>query len=390
MPSAASDGLDASYKPSRELSEFLQAGSAPIFIGFGSIVVGDPARLSKIVVDTVAALAKTHRFVVQAGWADLDISSVPEAVRARVIQLGPVPHRWLFNRCKLVVHHGGAGTTAEALRAGKPSVIVPFFGDQFFWARTVKETRVGQAVTQLSTKNLCVAIEAALGSGTRMRAQVLGKAIAREKGGDIGVAFIERQFLAMPKLVDGVQPSPQQQLAQQQRRPVEPRADYTAWANAAGLDPRDVAASERWRAWPYVDMDDKAHSAPTLALGAIGKRVKVVGKVLKHTIASQGAEPEASVELKDLHVTDGHGQPATPRRAAELGAGLSPRKSLERIVPQPQQPQQPQQPPPQPPQQQKSVPPPCGHTRFSFGPATAPPLRRPPGHTAFTWGGPLP
>ena len=81
------------------------------------------------------------------------------------------------------------------MRAGKPSIIVPFFGDQFFWARRIPEVRVGSCVNDLSIKNLCKAIEGALGVGTRMRAQVLGKTISREKGTDVAIAFIERQFL---------------------------------------------------------------------------------------------------------------------------------------------------------------------------------------------------
>ncbi|EGO21898.1 hypothetical protein SERLADRAFT_397454 [Serpula lacrymans var. lacrymans S7.9] len=69
------------------------------------------------------------RAVVSAGWGGLGGVTIPDHIHI----LGNVPHDWLFSRVSAVVHHGGAGTTAVGLRMGRPTVVVPFFGDQPFW-----------------------------------------------------------------------------------------------------------------------------------------------------------------------------------------------------------------------------------------------------------------
>jgi len=77
-----------------------------------------------------------------------------------VFHIGPCPHEWLFSRVSAVVHHGGAGTVAAGLRAGKPTLVCPFFGDQYFWARAVEEAGVGLdlgPVTCLTTEKLAAA-----------------------------------------------------------------------------------------------------------------------------------------------------------------------------------------------------------------------------------------
>eukprot|EP00516_Mucochytrium_quahogii_P007390 CAMPEP_0203757774 /NCGR_PEP_ID=MMETSP0098-20131031/10679_1 /ASSEMBLY_ACC=CAM_ASM_000208 /TAXON_ID=96639 /ORGANISM=" , Strain NY0313808BC1" /LENGTH=825 /DNA_ID=CAMNT_0050650005 /DNA_START=372 /DNA_END=2846 /DNA_ORIENTATION=- len=189
------------YIPDERLSEFLRKGEPPIYIGFGSIVVNNPEKLSQTILQTVTRLSnKGHRFIIQAGWSGMNVAEAPgmtDDVARRILQIGPAPHRWLFERCKCLVHHGGAGTTAEGIRAGKPSVVVPFFGDQFFWARQVKEARIGTRVrhAKLTSDLLCEGIECALGSGMRMRAQVLGASVSKEQGTKIAIAFIERHFL---------------------------------------------------------------------------------------------------------------------------------------------------------------------------------------------------
>ncbi|MEV0849992.1 glycosyltransferase [Streptomyces sp. NPDC049954] len=117
---------DPSEGLSPDLEEFLRAGPRPVLIGFGSMASGDGERLSEI---AVRALRRTGlRGLLQAGSAGL------AAHGDDVLTIGDVPHALLFPRLAAVVHHGGAGTSAAALRAGVAAVTVPVTADQPFWA----------------------------------------------------------------------------------------------------------------------------------------------------------------------------------------------------------------------------------------------------------------
>lgn len=110
-----------------EIEDFLSAGPRPVLVGFGSMASGDGERLSEI---AVRALRRAGlRGILQAGSAQL------AADGEDVLTIGDVPHALLFPRLAAVVHHGGAGTSAAALRAGVPAVTVPVTADQPFWAR---------------------------------------------------------------------------------------------------------------------------------------------------------------------------------------------------------------------------------------------------------------
>ena len=104
------------------------------------------------------------------------------------------PHGWLFPRVNAVVHHGGCGTTAAGLLAGKPSIICPFFGDQPFWARHVERLRVGPSPLpqkRLTVEALCHAIDRVINDSTmRENAAVLGRRLRKENGTWNAVAFI--------------------------------------------------------------------------------------------------------------------------------------------------------------------------------------------------------
>lgn len=110
------------YTPSKELAEFLQSGDRPVYIGFGSIVVDDPDRLMTIVLRAVRILG--IRAIISKGWSELRGEE-----DSNVFYIGDCPHEWLFQQVSAVVHHGGAGTTACGLLNGKPTVVVPFFGE---------------------------------------------------------------------------------------------------------------------------------------------------------------------------------------------------------------------------------------------------------------------
>ena len=170
------------WHPPDQLVDFLQSGSPPVYIGFGSMVHRDAEEITEIV---LKALKMTNRRgVLSAGWGGLSDSDLPEDV----IKIDYAPHDWLFPKMAAVVHHGGAGTTAAGFRAGAPSVIVSFFGDQPLWGWRAAELGVGPSpipYKKLTAKRLAKAIEFAVSDkGVKMRAEKLGKTIRAERGVD--------------------------------------------------------------------------------------------------------------------------------------------------------------------------------------------------------------
>lgn len=167
------------WQPPPELLAFLADGPPPIYLGFGSMTFEDPAATTELALE---ALRRTgRRGIIQAGWAGLGRSDLPDDV----FLIDDVPHDWLFPRVAAVVHHGGAGTTGSGLRAGVPSIIVPVFFDQPFWARRVAALGVGPPpVPQraLSADWLSASIRAAERDDVRDRAAALGERIRAEDG----------------------------------------------------------------------------------------------------------------------------------------------------------------------------------------------------------------
>ena len=131
--------LASTFKPPDDLVKFLEAGEAPVYIGFGSIVVDDADRFTQMIFDAVKQAGV--RALVSKGWGGLggDSLDVPE----NIYMLENTPHDWLFPKVRACVIHGGAGTTAIALKCGKPTMIVPFFGDQHFWGAMVSNSKAG-------------------------------------------------------------------------------------------------------------------------------------------------------------------------------------------------------------------------------------------------------
>jgi UDP:flavonoid glycosyltransferase YjiC (YdhE family) len=122
---------------SPELESFLQAGPPPVYIGFGSMSDPNPQKTTERIIE--AAKRAEVRAVISKGWARLGAEAVPRDV----LLIGPEPHTKLFPRCAAVVHHGGAGTTHAAARAGVPQVLMPQLLDQFYWADRVQRVGIG-------------------------------------------------------------------------------------------------------------------------------------------------------------------------------------------------------------------------------------------------------
>jgi len=179
--------VDRSYHPPDELRSFLDAGDPPICISFGSMVNRNAERIDEIV---RSALAKTNnRGIVLSGW-----SGLRNQLNNNLLYLDVVPHDWLLPSCKMIVHHGGAGTTSAGLRAGIPNVVVPFTADQPFWGRRVHAVGAGPKpirVKNLSVGNLAQAIAEAERDVTRKRAQTIGQRIRSEEGVKRAVDLIE-------------------------------------------------------------------------------------------------------------------------------------------------------------------------------------------------------
>lgn len=167
------------------LTDFLAAGEAPIYIGFGSMTGFDSKTLLKEMVAAVGA----RRALFYPGWSDVDTTALP----SNFLVIGNTPHDWLFPQTSLVVHHGGSGTSHSATRAGVPSVVVPFAGDQSFWADRLR--RVGVAGPALPGRKvrasaLAERIEFAERTTTRSRAYELGAQMRSEAGLENTVALI--------------------------------------------------------------------------------------------------------------------------------------------------------------------------------------------------------
>ena len=177
------------WEPSRELMAFLEAGPPPVYVGFGSMNNRDPQATTKLVLDALAAA--NQRGILLSGWGGLDRANLPETV----FMVDDVPHDWLFPRMSAIVHHGGAGTTAAALRSGIPSLIIPFFADQPFWAEHVYQLGASPLPiprAKLTAERLAAALQQ-IQTDKRMwhEAGAVGQTIREEDGIGQAVAVIE-------------------------------------------------------------------------------------------------------------------------------------------------------------------------------------------------------
>jgi sterol 3beta-glucosyltransferase len=184
------------WQPPPGLEDFLRAGPPPVFIGFGSMIPRDVPRLARIAVQALAQSGQ--RGVLLTGWGGLDAGLAPGAAAGQVFTIREAPLDWLFPQVAAVVHHGGMGTTGTALRAGVPSVIVPFSFDQPFWGRQVCALGAGPAPippAHLTAERLAAAIRAAVEDPhIRARAAQLGQQIRAEDGVGEVVRVVQRML----------------------------------------------------------------------------------------------------------------------------------------------------------------------------------------------------
>jgi UDP:flavonoid glycosyltransferase YjiC (YdhE family) len=190
--------LASNYTPTPDLQAFLDAGPPPVYVGFGSIVLDDPNAMTELIFNAVRKTGQ--RVLLSKGWGGMgaDQLHIPDGV----FMLGNVPHDWLFKHVSCVVHHGGAGTTAAGISAGRPTFIVPFFGDQPFWGAMVARAGAGPDPIphkQLTADKLGDAINFCLRPESLRRAKELASKIAAERGSDMGAQSFH-QFLEPDRL----------------------------------------------------------------------------------------------------------------------------------------------------------------------------------------------
>lgn len=181
--------LDTSHwAPDAALAAFLAAGEPPIYVGFGSMPGIDPKRLTGLVIEGLRRAGK--RGVLATGGGALG----PTEASGDVCVIADAPHDRLFPLMHATLHHGGAGTTGAALRAGKPTAICPFVGDQPFWARRVVDLGVGPPPLnkgRMTADDLAAAFRAMDDPAMRARAAALGTAIRAEDGIETALICIE-------------------------------------------------------------------------------------------------------------------------------------------------------------------------------------------------------
>ena len=179
------------YTPPSDLARFLSSGPLPIYIGFGSIVIDDPTHLTHVLLE--ALNISGVRAIISRGW-----SKIGETSGSRdIFYLDDCPHEWLFQKVFAVVHHGGAGTTACGLLNARPTVIVPFFGDQTFWGQMIANAKAGPPPIPhkaLNSKNLADAIAFCLTAETAKAARDIADRMRDEKGVRQAVASFHRHL----------------------------------------------------------------------------------------------------------------------------------------------------------------------------------------------------
>ncbi len=188
------DETPIDFTPDQELLDFISAGEKPIYVGFGSMVSGDMQETFRTVRQAVEKAGL--RAILATGWAKEEQPQNTENVHYATY----VPHDWLFPMVSAAVHHGGAGTTASSLRAGLPTLVVPFGGDQPFWGERVHAAGCGP---QPIMRDSMTADELALrlrdlvdNPAYAEKAANMGRAMRAEHGLERAVDIIEQEIAA--------------------------------------------------------------------------------------------------------------------------------------------------------------------------------------------------
>lgn len=262
------------WAPPKDLVVFIdnahKLGKKVVYIGFGSIVVSNPRAMTRCVIEAVVQ-SGVHA-ILSKGWSDrlhvksADASETEEPLPEQIYSIASIPHDWLFQRIDAACHHGGAGTTGASLRAGLPTIIKPFFGDQFFWADRVEALGVGSSVRKLTIDTLKDALILATTDQKQIdRARLLGEQIKAEDGVATAVESIYRDLEYARSLIkrsppdideDDVEIDPEHATIRRCQRnspPIDPSSGYSSSGSARGGAPSED--------WSVISEQDERRSS---------------------------------------------------------------------------------------------------------------------------------
>ncbi|KAL1862897.1 Sterol 3-beta-glucosyltransferase [Diaporthe australafricana] len=198
-----------------------------VYVGFGSIIMDNPAKFTREIIDAV--LKADVRCILSKGWSDRLDPKSEEAQKVGAVdgdgnakgthdrmsgtaetplppEIFPIksaPHDWLFNQIDAAAHHGGSGTTGASLRAGIPTIVRPFFGDQFFFGNRVDDLGVGILLRRWGVNSFARALwEATHSERMIVKARVLGENIRKENGVDTAIQCIYRDMEYAKSLIE--------------------------------------------------------------------------------------------------------------------------------------------------------------------------------------------
>jgi sterol 3beta-glucosyltransferase len=222
-PPAEFENLKAFIKKARD------DGKKLVYVGFGSVVVEDSALLTKTIAEAV--IKADVRCILSKGWSDR--LKDPTAATTVEIPLPPevhhitysVPHTWLFKQVDCATHHGGSGTTGASLRAGIPTIIKPFFGDQYFFGSRVEDLGVGICLQRINVSNFARALwEATHSERMIVKARILGEDIRSEDGVGTAIRAIYRDLEYAKSLIKKRDPKAE---GKGEEEDVEPEETWT-------------------------------------------------------------------------------------------------------------------------------------------------------------------
>ncbi|MEP6895845.1 MAG: glycosyltransferase, partial [Chloroflexota bacterium] len=180
------------WEPANDLLAFIEAGSPPVFIGFGSMPIKDPQQTTNIILE--ALKQNGQRGILHMGWGGLGNQSLPD----NVFKIDYAPYDWLFPRMAMAIHHGGSGTTAFGLRSGIPSCVVSFVFDQHYWGERIAALGAGPKPIRykgLTVERLAEAIRIGTSdSQIRQNAIELGKKMQAENGIENALNVFEKML----------------------------------------------------------------------------------------------------------------------------------------------------------------------------------------------------
>lgn len=315
--------IASSYHPASDLQAFLNAGPPPVYIGFGSIVLDDPNAMTELIFEAVKKTGQ--RVLLSKGWGGMGADELQDRTPDGVFMLGNVPHDWLFKHVSCVVHHGGAGTMAAGITAGRPTVIVPFFGDQPFWGAMIARAGAGPDPIphkQLTADRLAEAIQFCLKAESLQRAKDLAAKIEVERGNDMG-AQLFHQHLEVDRLRCTLAPS---RVATWRIKRTQVRLSAFAACTLANASLIDFSDLKLYRAQEYYTDEgpwDPVSGGYTAFAGAVGSMLLGLTEFPSETWKALRLPSGSSRKQSEA--------PVPSSISGESGTSLNSKRSLARI-----------------------------------------------------------